>query len=273
MTLTQRQQIEADFYNARALETSCPGDAELRIDPGVLPFPNHEHTDFLTAAFEALGNVRSSHVLELGCGSGTISVYLALQGATALGIDVSDQTLEIARRRAMVNGVNGSVEFRAVPAERLEVADGTFDRVIGNQVLHHFDLASALPNIRRMLKPGGRAVFCEPVLLVPEALRNLRDSGPVTRIFPRRVDTPTERSLSLSDIQLIARELPGARVRPFQVLTRIQNFVPLSAQWFNRLSSLDRLLLRELRVARFLCRFVVITYTRPQPSSGDEHVH
>lgn len=273
MTLTQRQRIEADFYNARALEVLRIGDEELRIDASIPPFPNHEHTDFLSAALNALGDVRDKRLLELGCGSGTISVWMALRGAVATGIDVSDQTLEIARRRGAVNGVSNRVTFKAVPAEQLDEADGTFDRIIGNQVLHHFDLPSTMPNIRRLLKPGGRAVFCEPVLLIPERFRNVRDSGLTTRVFPRRVDTPTERSLSAADINLICHELPGARVTPFQVLTRIQNFIGLNEDWFKRLSTIDRLLLRWAPGTPFLCRFVVIDYSRPQTEPGDQHVN
>lgn len=272
MTLTQRQRIEADFYDARALEVLRSDDDDLRLDPGTPPFPNHEHVDFLSAALGALGDVRDKRVLELGCGSGTISIWLALQGAITTGIDVSDQTLEIARRRASVNGVSDRSTFKAVPAEQLDHPDGYFDRIIGNQVLHHFDLASTMPNIRRLLKPGGRAAFCEPVLLIPERFRGLRDSSPVTSIFPRRVDTPTERSLSIADIRLICRELPGARVTPFQVLTRVQNFMSLNERWFNRLSAIDRLLLRWVPATPFLCRFVVIEYGRPQTHTGDMHV-
>src|SRR6266545_2519179 len=144
----------------------------------------------------------------------------------------------------MVNGVAEHTDFRVVPVEQLADPDATYDGVIGNQVLHHFELPIAMANIRRMLRPGGRALFCEPVLLVPESLRRLRDSAPVKRVFPKKVDTPTERSISPEDVTIIRRVFPEARLRPFQIFARIQNFIELDDAWFGRIEGFDRRILR-----------------------------
>ena len=114
-----------------------------------------------------------------------------------------------------------------------------------------------MPNIRRMLKPGGRAVFCEPVLLLPTSLRRLRDTGLVKKVLPKRVDTPTERSVSQEDVAIILKTFPNAKVHPFQLLARVQNFVELSDFWFGYLSTLDRHLLRRFQALQPLSRFVV----------------
>ena len=270
--LTRRQQVEAAVYDARTREAAPSiSDQDLRVDPSVLPLPNREHADFLSAALAALGDVNGARVLETGCGSGTIAVYLALKGARVVGVDVSRELVSVAERRAAVNGVADRTEFRVMPVEQLQEPDGAFDRIVGNQVLHHFDLPSALPNIRRLLRPGGHAAFCEPVLLIPEAFRRLRDSRFVTRWLPRRVDTPTERSLSLADLELIASELPGVRITPFQLLTRVRNFVPLDDGWFDRLWAVDQALLRRFPFSQRLCRFVVIAYTAGATNPGAQH--
>src|SRR5207302_1903430 len=65
-----------------------------------------------------------------------------------------------ARRRARANGA--AVKIVTADAERLPFADASFDRVWGNAVLHHLDLGRAAPELRRVLAPGGVAVFCEP---------------------------------------------------------------------------------------------------------------
>lgn len=258
-----RHRVEAAIYDARARETSATlRDEDLRLDATVPPYPNDEHVDFLSFGLARLGPVTDLSVLEVGSGGGELSVYLALQGARVRGIDVSEENVRLARRRAAVNGVAGRTDFRASPIEELDEPDGTYDIVIGNQVLHHFDLPRALPNLRRLLVNGGRAIFCEPVLLLPEPLRRIRESAVGTRILPRRVDTPTERSISLRDVALIAETFPNLALYPFQLTTRIQNFIPLGPTPLGILSRLDRFLLRRVSAVRSLCRFLVIEVAR-----------
>jgi 2-polyprenyl-3-methyl-5-hydroxy-6-metoxy-1,4-benzoquinol methylase len=255
---TRRQEIEAQVYDARARDVFASWtDDDLRVDGSRPPFANREHVDFLSFALDRVAPLEDKRILEVGCGTGALAVYLALRGATVDAIDVSEENIAVASRRASVNGVAGIATFRAVPVELLDDPDGSYDAVIGNQVLHHFQLEQAMPNLKRMLAPGGAAVFCEPVLFVPEFMRRVRNGGAVTRWFPTRVDTPTERSISVRDMRLIAETFPDARVHPFQLLTRLQNFKELSDRSFARLSRLDRALLRRMPPARRLCRYVV----------------
>lgn len=258
LELTDRQRVEAEVYNARVRDSfAALSDDDLRVDASTPPFPNREHVDFLSFALSRLGDVHGRRVLEVGIGSGALSVHLALRGARVTGIDVAEENVVVARRRAAINGVAERADFRAVPVEQLADADATYDGVIGNQVLHHFDLPIAMSNIRRMLRPGGCAVFCEPVLLVPESLRRLRDSAPVKRVFPKKVDTPTERSLSRDDVAIIRQVFPDARLRPFQLFARIQNFVELSDAWFGRIEGFDRRIMRTFPSLTPFARFVV----------------
>jgi SAM-dependent methyltransferase len=197
-------------------------------------------------------------------------VYLALQGAHVTGVDVSDQNVALARRRAAVNGVAERIDFRVVPIEQLDDPDETYDFIIGNQVLHHFELEQAMPNIRRLLKLDGRAVFCEPVLLLPAPLRSLRDQKWVKQFLPKRVDTPTERSVSLEDLALIRRVFVDVRLHPFQLLSRLRNFVDVSDRWVVRLARIDAWLLRHVSPLRPLCRFVVLETVRHEHSSATQ---
>jgi 2-polyprenyl-3-methyl-5-hydroxy-6-metoxy-1,4-benzoquinol methylase len=269
MALTERQRVEANVYDTRVRETmALIRDADLLIDRDRPPFPNREHVHFLSFALERIGELSGARVLEVGSGTGALSVYLALRGASVTGIDISEENCRLARRRAAVNGVSDRVQFIAVPIEQLEGASGSYDAIIGNQVLHHFELPVAMPNIGRLLRPGGRALFCEPVLLLPDSLRRLRDSGAVKRVAPKKVDTPTERSVSMQDVATIRRTFPGVALHPFQLLARLQNFVDLPDGIFTALERLDRWLLRVPGVSR-LCRFVVFEVTgAPAPAAG-----
>jgi 2-polyprenyl-3-methyl-5-hydroxy-6-metoxy-1,4-benzoquinol methylase len=250
-------------YDARAEQLlATAADDLFVVDADRPPFPNREHEDFLSFALGRLGDVAGRRVLEVGCGSGALAVYLALQGAEVVGIDVSRGNCRVAERRATVSGIGRQAAFRAEPVEYLADPDGHYDLIVGNQVLHHVDLAQAMPNLHRMLKPGGRAVFCEPVLFAPDALAQLRDSAFVTRRFPSRKDTPDERAISRADLIAITRPFDRSEIRPFQLLCRAENFHHLSDRWFRRLERADRFLLRALPPSRALCRYVVVVLER-----------
>ncbi len=254
---TQRQLNEAHVYDERAAALAEKlSDDDLRLDPATPPFPNREHIDFLTFALERLGSLAGRRVLETGCGTGTLTTWFAMQGARSVGIDVSNGNLGVAERRARVNGVASSATFLNAPVERLDHADGSYDAIIGNQVLHHFELPEAMANISRLLAPGGTAVFCEPVLFVPEIFRWLRNSRAVTRFFPSVADTPDERSLSMREVEIIKSAFGSFEMHPFQLTTRVQNFRPLSDDAFARLERVDRIILK-LPVSRRLSRYVV----------------
>ncbi|MFP5256681.1 MAG: class I SAM-dependent methyltransferase [Acidimicrobiia bacterium] len=255
---TERQYHEAAVYDARAgaLCTSLT-DADLLVDADRPPYPNREHVDFLDFVYETIGDLAGKRVLEVGCGSGNLTTFHALRGARAVGVDVSAGMLQLARRRAEANSVSDQVELFAQPIEDLDQPEGSFDVVLANQVLHHLDLPRAMPNISRLVGDGGTAIFVEPVLFVPEIVRRARYSRPVTRWFPSRADTPDERSISVADVDLITSAFRTSVVRPFQLTTRVQNFVHLSDGVFRRLERLDRLLHRTVPGSWRLARYVV----------------
>jgi 2-polyprenyl-3-methyl-5-hydroxy-6-metoxy-1,4-benzoquinol methylase len=254
---THRHDVEAAVYDARVRDLFAGlCDADLEVDASRPPFPNREHVDFLGFALARLGPVRGKHILEVGCGTGALAVYLAQQGARVTAIDLSTENVRLARRRVAVNGVTDRVDVRIVPAEALADPDVSYDAIIGNQVLHHFELDAAMPNLRRLMRPEGIALFCEPVMLLPHFFRRIRNLRWLQRRFPSRADTPTERSISWADLQLVRRSFPVGHVFPFQLFTRLQNFRELSDRWFYRLERLDRVVLRWVPVSRRLCRFV-----------------
>ena len=98
-------------------------------------------------------------VLDLGSGGG-IDVLLSARrvGATghAIGVDMTDEMLELARRNAAEAGAT-NVEFRKGTIERLPVDDASVDVVISNCVINlASNKAAVFAEIARVLKPGGR---------------------------------------------------------------------------------------------------------------------
>ncbi|PYS66496.1 MAG: hypothetical protein DMF76_00295 [Acidobacteria bacterium] len=100
---------------------------------------------------------RGLRVLEIGCGLGTDGAQFAKAGADYTGVDLTDAAVDLARKRFELFGLPG--EFRAADAESLDFADESFDLVYSHGVLHHTpDIARAVREIHRVLKPEGRAI-------------------------------------------------------------------------------------------------------------------
>lgn len=258
LVLEHRHDHEAAIYDAMAERMLAElSDDELRVDPDAIPFHNREHVDYLTYAIGRMGPLAGKRVLEVGAGSGSLAVYLAHQGAEVVGIDVSAGILEVARKRAALGGVGDRTRFVHAPIEAFVPEGEPFDAVIGNNVMHHFDLPLAAATLRRVLARDGVGVFCEPVLFVPEVVRRVRNSRAVTRRFPLHTHTPDERSLSLHDIDVLRASFRVEWV-PFQLLCRLQNFVELRDGTWRRLERVDRFVLAEFPSTRRLCRMVVL---------------
>ena len=106
---------------------------------------------------EALAPLHFDSILEIGCGIGTDGAQFAKAGADYTGIDLTEAAIDLARRRFAVSGLNG--EFRVSDAEKLGFPGDSFDLVYSHGVLHHTpDIEAAVSEIRRVLKPGGRAL-------------------------------------------------------------------------------------------------------------------
>lgn len=105
--------------------------------------------------------------LDYCCGDGTMSVWMACQGADVCGIDISDVSIRIARQKAARACLQRKPHFAVMDAERLSFADNSFDVVFCGGVLHHLDIAMAYKELARVLKPNGRIICGEPLAYNP----------------------------------------------------------------------------------------------------------
>jgi ubiquinone/menaquinone biosynthesis C-methylase UbiE len=94
-------------------------------------------------------------VLEIGCGIGTDGFEFAKSGARYVGVDLTPNSVAVARERFAVFNVQGT--FRVANAEeRLPFDDETFDHVYSFGVLHHSPKTQAIvAEMHRVLRPGG----------------------------------------------------------------------------------------------------------------------
>jgi ubiquinone/menaquinone biosynthesis C-methylase UbiE len=105
-----------------------------------------------------LAHLRSGdHVLDVGCGPGTITTDLAGRVApgAVVGVDVAEEVVAEAARSAAALGCS-NVSFARGDAYSIDAAADTFDVVHAHQVLQHLgDPIAALGEMRRVLRPGG----------------------------------------------------------------------------------------------------------------------
>jgi len=130
-------------------------------------------SDPLAERICALAQMKTGdHVLDVGTGSGIAarqaSRIVGLDGSV-LGIDLSEGMIEVAKQ-SVAQWEGQPPEFRVMDAESLDLPDATFHAVISLCAVRHFpDIARAIAQMRRVLKPGGHLVisfgYARPIAL------------------------------------------------------------------------------------------------------------
>lgn len=120
-------------------------------------------------------------ILDVGCGTGVVSLLLAELGHDVTGIDFSPEMLAHARKKAQDDDC--SVDFCAGDAEDLEFADDTFDLVTTRHLIWTLPNPSkAIREWSRVVEPGGRIVLIEGYWDFPEpwdVYRDIHDDLPL----------------------------------------------------------------------------------------------
>jgi ubiquinone/menaquinone biosynthesis C-methylase UbiE len=197
--------------------------------------------------------------MELGCGTGVFLRQVADCGVGLVGLDLSHDLLERARGAV---GDLGNVRLVRGNAERMPFPDGCFDAVYGSSVLHHLELENALREVRRVLRPGGRAVFTEPNILNPQ-VAFMFHTGLTKRYFGV---SPDEMAFSRFRSLAALREtgFDAVRIEPFDFLH------PATPRgWIERVARLGRLLER-LPLLRELAGSQLVVAERPPGTTPGE---
>ncbi len=152
------------------------GRTVLSIEPG-LAFGNgsHETTKLCLEALEPYIKADTS-MLDIGCGSGILSVAGLLLGAErALGVDIDDLAVKTARENGILNGLS-SPRYNIVHGNLLDKVDGSYDIVVANIVADAIITLSK--DVAKFLKPEGVFIVSGIIdLRAQEVLVALEDAG------------------------------------------------------------------------------------------------
>ncbi|PPD41119.1 MAG: bifunctional 2-polyprenyl-6-hydroxyphenol methylase/3-demethylubiquinol 3-O-methyltransferase UbiG [Methylobacter sp.] len=103
--------------------------------------------------------IAGKRIVDVGCGGGILTEALAKQGADALGIDLSEELVDIADLHGLESGVNA--HYQKISVEELaEQQPGSFDHVTCMEMLEHVpDPGSIITACSQLVKPGGKVFF------------------------------------------------------------------------------------------------------------------
>ena len=249
----RRSAAEAESADASSLLASEDNVAKYVNPPADTLF----HLEY---AFHLLGDVGGQQVLEYGSGWGENTIILARLGAEVHALDISPELIAINRRRMQVNGVTSGVRFSVASAYEAPCPDGSVDVVFGMAILHHLDLDRAAREVYRVLRPGGRAIFSEPMRSSP-MLRALRSMIPCR--LPANV-SPYERPLTQREINEFSKRFLPGRARSFDLpWSRAAERLPFLGKSLMTLRRWDRALLARFPGLAYYAAIRVFEIRKP----------
>jgi 2-polyprenyl-3-methyl-5-hydroxy-6-metoxy-1,4-benzoquinol methylase len=149
------------FYRDRDKEISSAADLNtLETNSGFVERRGEPLLEILHEQTE-LDSIAGLRLLDLGCGFGALSAFFAARGATVMGVDLKQDSLEVGRKVAAEHGLD--VQFQPGRMQKLDLADETFDVVVVNNSLPYIvprdDRHAALSESLRILRPGGHVLI------------------------------------------------------------------------------------------------------------------
>jgi 2-polyprenyl-3-methyl-5-hydroxy-6-metoxy-1,4-benzoquinol methylase len=196
--------------------------------------------------YHLLSPLRGKSLLEMACGNGIDASICAHNGATVHAYDVADASIDMVRRRANINGVADRVHTQVTGDFDAAFAGETFDAIVGYAALHHLPTDGLAQRVYQRLKPGGVAVFAEPVIN-SRALHAIRKCVP----YSFWENTEDEVPLCDADIESFAEPFDRSVRREFQLTSRLWPMFPNCFALAKALHAIDRVLLKPKFMRRF----------------------
>jgi cyclopropane fatty-acyl-phospholipid synthase-like methyltransferase len=206
-----------------------------------------------------------ARVLDVACGAGGPARRLAQRtGCGVLGIDIHEQGIARARELAALEGVADRVAFEHMDASRpLPLPDASFDAVVCIDAINHLpDRPLSVAEWARVLKPGGRVLFTDPITVTGPLSNDeiaIRGSIAFFLFVPTGYDEQVlqDAGLELVEIEdrtenmaMVASRWHAARAARADVLRRVEGDETFDGQ--QTFFEVCARLARERRLSRFV---------------------
>lgn len=160
--------------------------------------------------------VSGKRVLDYGCGHGIHAIPIAEMGASeVVGIDLSEESLEIARDLAKKKNLSQKTNFIKMDAENLEFKDETFDIVFDGGAFSSLDVKNVFPELKRVLKTDGYVIGIETLGHHPIA--NLKRA--LNKKYGVRTDWATSHIMKMDDFKLAKTYFSDVKVYYFNFIS------------------------------------------------------
>jgi SAM-dependent methyltransferase len=160
---------------------------------------------------------RGRRVLEVGCGAGVDLARFAKGGAEVVGVDLASSAIDLARANFEQQGLSG--EFRVADGEALPFSASSFDFVFAHGVVQYTTNPQRLVDeCRRVLKPGGEAVF-----QVYNRISWLNGLSKLMKVGLEHDDAPVLLKFSIAEFKTLVSGFRDVRIVPerFPVRSRL----------------------------------------------------
>jgi 2-polyprenyl-6-hydroxyphenyl methylase/3-demethylubiquinone-9 3-methyltransferase len=183
--------------------------------------PLHEinplRADFI---MQHCNGVYEKSLLDVGCGGGILSEYMAKQGAQVTGIDMATESLEVAKLHGLETGVD--VTYKHITAEDMAAQHaGQFDVVTCLEMLEHVpDPASIVRACASLVKPGGHVFFSTLNRNIKSYLMAIVGAEHVLNLVPKgthqydKFIQPSELLRWVDDTPLLVKHMTGLHLNP-----------------------------------------------------------
>lgn len=205
-----RKQKEIEYYDREAEKP----EPEIKEAGSLADF-----NPFLLSSYRYLYKLlkekcKDKIVLDYGCGKGIHLVKLARVAREVVGIDLSEKSLEMAKKRIQKQGIKNA-KVILMDAEKMEFEDNSFDVVFDGGTFSSLDLDKALPEIWRVLKPQAVLIGIETFGHNP--LTNLKRKANVKS--GKRTEWAAEHIVKTKDLEKISQYFNKKEIYYFHLIS------------------------------------------------------
>lgn len=138
---------------------------DSRLQKRIISENNFTYSNLLNAI--RFVSISDKNILDIGCGTGTLSIFLRSKGGRVLGIDISKTAINQAKQNALRLGFSSKIKFiiKDFPKGKIK---GTYDLILVTDVLEHIrEDHLALKYINKLLKVNGKVILSVPLKEAP----------------------------------------------------------------------------------------------------------